>query len=372
MRRPERPSARGLALALALALLGTACVPAPASPAAPRAAAADPAPPAALRSTKIGVHTRLTDEVEPEKIERTFALLRAMGGTWAVEYFPWAYGEPRPGEYRWEHSDLVVAAAARHGIRLLARIDLVPEWARPPDSSPRLLLPERYGEYAAFVAAFARRYHDRLAGLIVWNEPNVSFEWGFRPVSAAEYARLLEAAYRAVKAVTPELPVLAAGLAPTLERSAWGRDDLVYLAELYDAGAGPFFDALAAHAYGWQLPPDDPPASERINFRRIELLRALMVARGDGAKPVYLTEGGWNDHPRWTKAVRPAQRTAYTVRAYEIATNEWPWLPALCLWAFRFPRPTRNYNDYFTFLNPDFSPKPVYLAVQAWAEGRSW
>ena len=25
-----------------------------------------------------------------------------------------------------------------------------------------------------------------------------------------------------------------------------------------------------------------------------------------------ITEGGWNDHPRWTRAVRPGQRIANT------------------------------------------------------------
>jgi hypothetical protein len=60
---------------------------------------------------KMGVHTRLTDEVEPWKIKRTLELVREMGSPWIVEYFPWAYREPFPGFYDWSHSDLPTARA---------------------------------------------------------------------------------------------------------------------------------------------------------------------------------------------------------------------------------------------------------------------
>ena len=39
---------------------------------------------------KMGVHTRLTDEVEPWKIQRTLEMVREMGAPWVVEYFLWA------------------------------------------------------------------------------------------------------------------------------------------------------------------------------------------------------------------------------------------------------------------------------------------
>ena len=48
---------------------------------------------------KLGIHTRLTDEVEPWKIKRTLEMVREMGAPWIVEYFPWAYVEEQPGRY---------------------------------------------------------------------------------------------------------------------------------------------------------------------------------------------------------------------------------------------------------------------------------
>jgi hypothetical protein len=100
------------------------------------------------------------------------------------------------------------------------------------------------------------------------------------------------------------------------------------------------------------------------------LLHEIMLRNGDSNKHVMITEAGWNDHPRWTKAVRSAQRIDYTMRAYEIALREWPWVDALCIWAFRYPRPASTYQDYYTFVGADFQPKPIYLEVQAYSQGR--
>ena len=126
-------------------------------------------------------------------------------------------------------------------------------------------------------------------------------------------------------------------------------------------------DAIAAHTYGWKFPPDDPAQLERLNFARVELLRQVMARNGDAAKSIFITETGWNDSPRWTKAVRPAQRIQYTLRALQIAATEWPWLKAMCLWTFRLPSPSHDYNDYYTLVDTSFHPKPIYDQIRAHA-----
>jgi hypothetical protein len=320
---------------------------------------------------KIGVHTRLTDEVEEWKIRRTLEMAREMGAPWIVEYFPWSYYEPRRGKIDWTHADLVVNDAIAQGLTVVARVDMVPEWARPAKTTARYLDESHYADYGDFLAAFASHFRGRIQHLVVWNEPNLSFEWGYRPVDPAGYARLLQAVYPRIKEANPEMLVLAAGLAPTLAPpgSEWGMDDLVFLQRMYDAGAKSYFDMLAIHAYGWTQPPDDPPAADRVNFARAQLLREIMVRNGDGDKSCLITESGWNDHPRWANAVSPYQRIAYTIRAYEKAAQEWQWCQAVAMWAFRYPRPARTYQDYFTWLSADFLPKPIYLEVQRYARG---
>ncbi len=317
---------------------------------------------------KIGVHTRLTDEVEEWKIKKTLEMVREMGSPWIVEYFPWEYIEGQEGEYGWDHADLVVDHARRQGLQVIARLGFVPAWARPKGSVSSLLDETHYEHFAKFTAAFIEHFKGRIHYVVVWNEPNVNLEWGYRPVNPAAYAELLKVVYPRAKQADSSVQILAGALAPVLSPpgSTDAMNDLEYLQKMYDAGAQNYFDALAIHAYGWKSPADEAPSPDRVNFRRAELLREIMVKNGDGAKHAMITEGGWNDHPRWTKAVRPAERIADTLQAYEIVKN-WDWLDACTLWAFRYPFPQQTYQDYFSFVTPEFDPKPIYFDVQKYA-----
>ena len=334
-------------------------------------------PPQQVATTNplVGVHTRLTDEVQDWKIQRTLRMVREMGSPWIVEYFPWPYVEPQEGAFTWGHSDVVVEHAQNQGLTLIARLGWVPGWARPDldeqETTLTYLDAEHYDEFADFVAAFVSRYRGRVNHVIIWNEPNLSFEWGYRPVDPEGYVELLRAVYPRVHAANPDVVVLAGALAPTLEPegSAAGLNDLAYLERMYQAGAASSFDALAIHAYGLTFPPEEPPAADAINFRRVELLREIMVTNGDGDKPVYVTEAGWNDHPRWARSVRPGQRIEYTIGAYEWARQNWPWCACVAMWAFRYPAPTHSYQDYYAFVTETFQPKVIYLEVQKYTGG---
>jgi len=219
------------------------------------------------------------------------------------------------------------------------------------------------------VYAFVSHFQGRVPYIIIWNEPNITLEWGFRPVDPEAYTALLKIAYNRAKQADPNIIVLAGALAPTLEPSGsdLGLNDLLYLERMYAAGAGAYFDMLAVHAYGLKFPPDDPPAPDVLNFRRVELLRQIMEAHGDSAKRILITESGWNDSPRWTRAVTPSARIDDTIGGYTWAEQHWPWVQAVCTWAFRYPAPQHSYGDYFTFVTPEFVKKPIYDAVQAWA-----
>jgi len=322
----------------------------------------------------VGVHTRLTDEVEPWKIQRTLQMVREMGAPWIVEYFPWPYIEPEEDEYTWGHSDTIVEHAENQGLTVIARLGWVPGWARPKPTEQETTLTyldtDHYDDFAEFVVDFVARYRGRVNHIIIWNEPNLSFEWGYRPVDPEGYVDLLRAVYERAHEVNPDVILLAGALAPTLEPrgSPAGLNDLDYLEQIYLAGGAAYFDALAVHAYGLTLPPDDTPASNKINFRRAELLRNVMVQHGDQNKPVFITEAGWNDHPRWTHAVSPAQRIEYTIGAYEWGKENWPWCECIAMWAFRYPSPQYNYQDYYAFVTDNFEPQVIYLEIQAYTQ----
>ena len=76
--------------------------------------------------------------------------------------------------------------------------------------------------------------------IVIWNEPNLAFEWGYRPPDPAAMPSCLRMAYARAKEANPEIQVLAAGLAPTWPRraasGAWTIS--IYLQRMYDAGRG--------------------------------------------------------------------------------------------------------------------------------------
>jgi polysaccharide biosynthesis protein PslG len=334
-------------------------------------------PPQTVNTTQplMCVHTRFTDEVFEWKIQKSLQLMREMGADTIVEFFPWAYYEPSKGRYDWSQPDKIVLHAKNQGIRVIARIGLVPEWARPgktSDFSTLNYLPEdSYDDFADFVAKFAARYAGTIDHIIVWNEPNLAFEWGFEQVNPAGYVKLLQVVYPQAKAANPNVIILAGALAPTIEPegSANGLNDVLYLEQMYQAGAADYFDALAVHTYGFTDTPDAEPALDILNFRRAELLHDVMLEYDRPDKPVYITESGWNDHPRWTKAVRPSQRVSYTIDAYRYADANWKWLNKLCLWVWRYPRFTYSYPDNFMILGVGFERTPLFFALQALARG---
>ena len=100
------------------------------------------------RLPKLGVHTRLTDEVEQPKIQRTLEMVREMGAAWDVEYFPWNYIQ-RNGrdDWNWSHADLVVNHAQRQGLRLSGRHGLLPP-AGARDHRRSACRPGRFGSVA--------------------------------------------------------------------------------------------------------------------------------------------------------------------------------------------------------------------------------
>src|SRR5262245_20107871 len=80
---------------------------------------------------QVCVHTRLIDEVHEWVIQRSLQLVREMGADTIVEFFPWAYAENVKGQYDWVSFDRIVRHARNQGLHIIARMGLVPGWARP-------------------------------------------------------------------------------------------------------------------------------------------------------------------------------------------------------------------------------------------------
>jgi len=318
------------------------------------------------RNTKIGVHLRLSGTVDEVQLGEQLAQVREMGATWVVDLFPWAYVQPRgPRAFDWRGADLLIAHAQRQGLQVVARLDIVPEWARPDNATDRWIDPEHYDDFARYAAAFAARYREQVRYLVIWNEPNLDFEWGSRAPDPGAYAALLKVVYPVVKQANPAVQIAAGALSPGPTIPGIRMNDLQFLRGMLDAEAP--FDVLAVHAYGGKVAPSDTPHPDRVNFRRVEVYRDLLREAGQ-SKPQLITEGGWNDHPRWSGAVTPAERLRWTVAAYQLSQT-WDDVIAVCLWQFRAPT-THGYQDNYSFVSSDGTPLAIYWAVREYATGR--
>ena len=115
------------------------------------------------------------------------------------------------------------------------------------------------------------------------DEPNITSHWGGLDPRPAHYVAMLREAYTAIHATDATASVIAAALAPTVERGPHNLSDVLYLRALYDLGGRDFFDAAAGKPYGFGTGPDDRRVDESLlNFSRLILLREEMVRRGDG------------------------------------------------------------------------------------------
>lgn len=319
------------------------------------------------RNPKIGVHTRLSGGADEAQIAAELTQVREMGASWIVDLVPWAYVQPRgPRAWDWRGTDLLMAHAQQQGLQVIARLDIVPEWARDEEATDRRIDPAFYDDFARFAAAFAARYRDSVRYVVIWNEPNLFFEWGSRPPDPGAYAAMLKVVYPAIKQASPDTQVIAGALSPGPSVEGVRMDDRQFLRGMLDADAP--FDVLGVHAYGGREPADAPPAPDRVNFRRIEIYRAELRNAGI-SKPMIVTEGGWNDHPRWSGAVTPAERLRWTIDAYRLA-NAWDDVIAVCFWQFRAPV-SHSYQDNYSFVAADGTPKAIYWAVREAATGRT-
>jgi hypothetical protein len=345
-----------------------------------------------------GVNTFLQYEVEPQKREQAMQMIAQAGFKWIRQEFTWEdieihakgdFEDRRHQPYRsaWEKYDQIVDLAEQYDINIMARLSTPPDWSRAlTDTVGTFAPPDNYQDYGDFAEAVARRYRGRVAAYQIWNEPNIYPEWGVYPINAEEYTKLLKEGYTRIKAVDPEAIIVMGALAATIELdrerrfdpngqliSPGGLSDVLFLQQMYNAGAAPYFDVLAMQGYGlWSGPTDRRMQPRVLNFSRPLYVRDVMVRNGDAHKAIWLSELGWNAVPP-ESGIPPVygqvsleQQGRYTALAYQRLEQEWPWLGVGFYWFFKQAderEKAANPQYYFRMLEPDFTPLPVYEAM---------
>ena len=343
---------------------------------------------AAVRHTGVspfGINTFLEQEVEAAKRERSLQMIRDAGFRWIRQQFPWEdieihgkgdFEDRRHEPYRsaWDKYDNIVDLAETYGLEIICRLDNPPAWSRADGNARGTLIPpDDYADYGDFVHAVVSRYRGRIRYYQVWNEPNLVYEWGV--VDAAQYVELLRVAYTRAREADPDAVILAGALSATIELDAHelgkGINDFIYLQQMYDAGAAPYFDIMSMQGYGLFSGPSDRRMRPRVlNFSRPLYVREIMVVNGDAHKPIWISELNWSPVPEHILAVygrySEETRARYVVEAYQRISREWPWMGVACFWFFK--RADDSERDqpfyYFRMVEPDFALLPVYDAIR--------
>lgn len=321
------------------------------------------------RIPRLGVNAELT-QYTADELAHQLDLMRQAHVTWVRQAFRWSEIEPQPGVFHWGKVDAIVQHFAAAGdLKLVAVLVDSPAWARTSvnPSSP----PTNPSDYANFTAAFAQRYGTTVDYYQLWDEPNLASGWGDQEPSPAAYLALLQAGFQAIHGADSQATVIAAGLAPTIERGPENISDLRYLSDLYALGAADYMDAVAAKPYGFDASPEDRTVQEdTLNFSRIVALREIMTLNGDGKKALWASAWGWNTLPDdWNGepsiwgSVTPQQQVAYTLDALTRADREWAWMGGMILYHWQPNAPSNDPRWGFSMIDSSGEPTPLWKAL---------
>jgi polysaccharide biosynthesis protein PslG len=354
----------------------------------------EPGQPIRLKYLNFGIvnHLYYTDR------ERVLTLDTIAGFDWVRQQIVWKDVEGPAGQYAWGELDKIVDDVAAHKMNLLVNIVQAPSFYNETNG-----LPADPVSLGNFLDALVQRYGQKIAAIEIWNEQNLAHENGGHVTvdDAGHYVDILVEAYNRIKAINPNIVVLAgAPSASGVNDPAVAVPDEAYYRAMYEYKDGIIknhFDVQAVHPGGHNNPPEamwpDNPGpgtgcaagdcwtkDPTFYFRYVEFVRRFMEEEGVGDHQIWVTEYGWateNNTPQYEfgNANSFDQQRDYIVGALKWAYDNYrypdgsPWLANMFLWNMNFAPVWSTQNPLheqasYGILNPDYSPRPAFLAIQ--------
>jgi len=213
---------------------------------------------------------------------------KKLGVHWIRVFAPWPDLEPSPGVYSdfWFPRFERLLDSLPKGMHAIVDFVDAPSWEtgsvpNAPPSNP--------ADYASILHLVAERWAGHVAAYEIWNEEDTSRWWAGAPDPAA-YARLLQAAYPAVKSADPAAKVVLGGLTG---------NDYNFLEGVYQAGGKGYFDAIGVHTdtacdvnSPYLVLRDSDGRLDPDSFLGYREVHATELANGDHV-PIWMTEMSW-------------------------------------------------------------------------------
>jgi hypothetical protein len=334
--------------------------------------------PASAGAAEMGLTTDLTRGVSRARMDQEISMVRDLHARWIRADVPWnALEQDAKGVYTnaryLSDIDYGISRAHAAGLQVVMTLSSVPYWASADPSKSQDASGYHYNaSYHPYNLQDYANYAARVAGHFqalgvhvyeVWNEENLPYFWPSGP-DAGAYTQLLQAAYPAIHQADPAATVLMGGLFTS---------DYDFLQAMYNAGAKPYFDGANVHPYSGPVGPlgcfhqHGTTRKPKTAFCGIQEIRNTMVANGDGAKQIWLTELGYSTYTGGDgMGVSLAQQAEYLTEAYSIV-QVLPYVKALLWYELRNSQDTNSYNSNQGLLDGSDQPKPAYFAYRSYA-----
>ena len=290
------------------------------------------------RQQRVGINSHMPGS-------KDFSAMEAAGFRWARVDMTWDAIEPEPGSYNWGATDAAALLAKSAGIRLVGILGYCPGWA---SSGPTKFYPPKSASlWSEYVAAVVGRYCDSVYAWILWNEPNCDTYFRGTPEEYIELVLLPGSS--SAKEADPSCLIAGPDLA---HRTSCHWEPWL---ETVLRRAGDRFDIISHHCYQQRLDevfrnldgskwPWEPPA-----------VRKIVEECGQGHKPFWLTESGWN-----------SQRVGEEVQAKNLlglieGCRSRSWIERVFIYELN----DSLVEPGFGILRVDGSPKSAFQAVKA-------
>ncbi len=222
----------------------------------------------------------------------TTKLMSQSGMTWMRDDFKWNTHERADGTFAMNEGELEKIKIMRdNGINLLF---ILGNYTTLPSGGNAPATDEEIEQYAKFCGWAAGQLKDLVDHFEIWNEYNIAaFNWNNQPPE--QYAKMLKAAYAAIKEANPDAVVFSIDTADI---------DISWTKRVFDAGGYEYCDAVSVHPYDWS-----GDFREGRMILKAQELKELMSQYGE-MKPLWGTEIGFSTFTGETGYTRIGQAAA--------------------------------------------------------------
>ena len=300
-----------------------------------------------------------------------------LGAGWVRLWASWEQAQPSPNGWAADviyNMNTAANAAKAKGLKVLMVVQRTPAWANGGNGATHP--PSDPSTFGGAMSHLAKNVPG-VDAWEIWNEEDEGIFWA-GGADAPKYASLLKAAYPAIKAAQPNDIVVT---------GATTGNNYDFIDALYRNGAKGSFDAVGVHTDTACLVnhPDVHYREAdgrvgRYSFTGYREVHRVMAANGDGDKPIWMTELGWNTQSTEPNScntgmyagqkplgVTEAQQADFLTAAYRCLAAD-PYVQ-VALWFGLQDIPNSRYAGGYGLYRLDGSAKPAAAAFRALAGG---